>query len=477
MDASADRDVFWRLDATAQAALVRAGDVSARELLEAAIGRIEALNPRVNAVITRFYDLARVQCEELTGGPFDGVPVLLKDAGVEVEGTPQYLGLRLLRDLGYVSRQTDEMGRRLRRSGFVFLGKTNVPPLSNGATTEPPAFGATRNPWALDRTAGGSSGGSAAAVACGMVPIAHGADATGSLRFPASACGVVTLNPTSGAIPCTTPAEQPDEGGVWRTFVLARSVRDLAGALDALAGPATVDPAPASFGRLRVGLMPDYPDSRLPVEPECARAVEVAGEALEALGHHVDMTFPPALPAFLGTLRQAFGPVVAVARAAQLRWLERTAGRPLTEDDVRELGPGMIEQARAEASVSRAEQQAASEAIRAGLAPVLEWWRTYDVLVTPVMRRVPWPLGEDAGAAHVGAFVQFSSFSGQPSMSLPLHWTPEGLPVGVQVVGTPRADRLLLALAAELEEALPWRDRWPAIALEPDMAGAEATAE
>ncbi|MPZ99354.1 MAG: amidase [Dehalococcoidia bacterium] len=455
-------DGLWRLDATAQAALVRRGDVSPPELAEAAIERIDRLNPRLNAVITSLYELGRAQAAQPAAGPFRGVPLLLKDAGVEVAGTPMYLGTRMLRDLDYRSPSTDEMGRRLTEAGFTFLGKTNIPPLSAGATTEPPAFGPSRNPWALDRTVGGSSGGSAAAVAAGLVSMAHGADATGSLRFPASACGVLTLNPTGAAVPCTTPADQPNEGHVWRAFVLARSVRDLARALDALADVEALDPAPGVLPRLRIGLMADLPGTPAPAEPDCRQAVEVAGEAIEGLGHRVEEAHPP-LPDFLRALRAAFPHIVGPARLAQRRWLEDVAGRAVTDDDVE---PGFLAAAALGERVTAEQTRAANEAVQHALAPVLAWWDRVDVLVTPVMRRVPWLLGEDAGAAHVGGFVQFSSFSRQPSMSLPLHWTAEGLPVGVQLVGARRRDRTLLALAGELEQACPWAHRWPAIAPE-----------
>ncbi len=452
---------LWRLDATAQADLVRRGEVSPGELLDAALARIDALNPHLNAVIARLDDLARAQAAERTGGPFDGVPLLLKDAGVEVAGTTCFLGTRLLRDLGYRSPRTDEMGRRLRRAGFVFAGKTNVPPLSNGATTEPPAFGPTRNPWAVDRTAGGSSGGAAAAVAAGMVSMAHGADATGSLRFPASACGVATLNPSTGLIPCTTPAGQPDPVGAWRTFVLTRTVRDLAGAFDALTAPGAVPAPPDPLPRLRVGLLPDFPGSRAPAEADCARAVEAAGATLESLGHHVEIAHPAGLATLFRDIGPAFAAIVGHARAAQLAWLEGVAGRAVTDEETQ---AGLVAQAAAGRGVTPAQLAAASAAVRAALAPIVAWWDDHDVLVGPVMRRVPWPLGEDAGAAHVGGFVQAWSLSGQPALSLPLHWTAGDLPVGVQLVGAPRADRLLLALAAEVEQAAPWAHRWPVVA-------------
>ncbi len=276
---------LWRLDATAQAALVRTGEVSPRELVEHAIGRIEALNSRINAVITPLDEALR-RTESPLAGQFAGVPLLLKDACIEVEGTPYYVGSRVLRDARYRSERTTELARRFESAGFIFMGKTNVPELSAGITTEPSAFGPTRNPWDLGRTAGGSSVGSAAAVAAGMAALAHGGDATGSLRYPAAVCGVATLKPSRGRMPHVTPAEQPDPAGVWTEFVLARSVRDLAGVLDAVGGPGHGDgwgaPAPsrpymeelrAPERPLRVGLLTRDVSTGMAVDPECVAAV------------------------------------------------------------------------------------------------------------------------------------------------------------------------------------------------------------
>src|SRR5438105_1069845 len=221
-------DDLWKLDAVAQAALVRSREVTPVELLEAAIGRIELLNPQLNAVITPLYERARIRATKVDrDAPFAGVPLLLKDACQQIGGTPYYIGTSVLRDLGYRSTRTTELTEGFERAGFVALGKTNVPELSSGATTEPRAFGATCNPWDLTRTPGGSSGGSAAAVAAGMVSIASGGDAGGSLRYPAACCGLVTLKPSRGGVPAETPTGDEDVLGMWSEFVLARSVRDL----------------------------------------------------------------------------------------------------------------------------------------------------------------------------------------------------------------------------------------------------------
>lgn len=281
---------LWKLDATGQAALVREGSATAVDLVEAAIARIEALNPSINAMITPLYDLAREQMRGVDlGAPFAGVPILLKDASLEVEGTPYYLGTSVLRDLGYRSQRTTELAHRLRRAGFIFVGKTNCPELSAGITTEPRAFGPTRNPWDLSRSPGGSSGGSAAAVAAGMVSIAHGGDGTGSLRYPAACCGVVTLKPSLGLVPAEAPAAIPDDLQVWTEFVMARSVRDLAGVLDAVFSQPVH--ALSALGRtpraMRVGILGRDAVSGMAVDPACVDAVAMAGWELAEAGHTV----------------------------------------------------------------------------------------------------------------------------------------------------------------------------------------------
>jgi amidase len=458
----------WRLDATGQAELVRRGTALPAELVEAAIARIERLNPVINAVVTPMFDEARRRSADgqTPAGPFAGVPMLLKDASIEVEGAPYYLGTRLLRDIGWRSRRTTELARRLAAAGFIFIGKTNVPVLSAGITTEPPSFGPTRNPWDPGRTAGGSSGGSAAAVAAGMVALAHGADATGSLRYPAACCGVATLKPTRGLVPCETPAGQPDVLGVWAEFVLARSVRDLAGVLDAVADARPRSRYAGSLAsppqQLRIGLLTRDVMTGMSIDPECVAAVERTGELLRAVGHTVEASHPAALEGLFVRTAKAIGVVGVVARRAQVRWLAEIAGREISAEDV---DAESIATAAAAEGVSDAEAAEAADTIRRAVAPIHGWWRDgCDVLVTPVLRQPPWPLGRTGGAADAGVFPGPFSFSGQPAMSLPLHWTASGLPVGVQLVGAVDRDDLLLRIAAQLEQAAPWSHRWPEIA-------------
>lgn len=454
-------DDLWRLDATGQAELVRRGEVTPEELIDAAVARIERLNPLINAVIALFPEVARRHARDRRGArePFFGVPILLKDAVQELAGTPYALGTPVLREIGHVSTRTTEFTRRLRGAGFAILGKTNVPELSSGVTTEPAAFGPTRNPWDLARTTSGSSGGSAAAVAAGMVAIAHGGDATGSLRFPAAACGVATLKPTRGAVPHRTPARQPDPHRVWTDFVVARSVRDLRGVLRSVRNGDAPRARPPRRP-LRVGLVLDDPITRRPVDPTCVRAVKIAGDALRALGHRVEVDHPRALATFLAPLRD-YPDALAHGRAVQLRWLARAAGRPLRAGDV---DARLLEAARAGAAVPRARRAAARRAMRAAVAPLLDWWRDHDLLVTPTLRQPAWPLGLPDDGSQQGFFTFAASFTGQPAVSLPLHRSPAGLPAGVQIVAALGADEALLDVSEALEEALPWRERWPPIA-------------
>ncbi|HEY8173136.1 MAG TPA: amidase family protein [Dehalococcoidia bacterium] len=457
---------LWQLDATGQAAFVRSGDVQPAELVELAISRVDRIDPHLNSVVTKLYDDARAAANEPHAGPFAGVPIFLKDASIQVEGTPHYVGTRVLRNIGYRSRRTTELARRLLRAGFIVLGKTNVPELSSGITTEPPGFAATKNPWDATRSPGGSSGGSAAAVAAGFTAIAHGADSGGSLRYPSACCGVVTLKPSRGRVPSDAPCEQPDPTGLGSEFVIARSVRDLQNVLRAVENPA-VGAAHAQtesnqVEQLRVGLLTRDVMTGMSVDARCAEAVEHAGRLLEARGHIVEMAHPPALDGLFVRMAPAFPIAGAVARRGAVEWLARAAGRELTPDD---LSPVFLEEAQL-ATTYTAEQVADAEALIAReAAPILDWWSAHDILVTPTLRQPAWLLGSSLGAGDAGTFPFAFSLTGQPAMSVPLAHV-DGLPVGVQLVGAIGADELLLRLAAQLEAIAPWADRWPAIALD-----------
>ncbi len=461
-------DDWWRLDATAQAALVRSGETTPEELVELALARIERLNPTINAVITPLPDEARRLVAKLPDDdlPFRGVPILLKDAGEELEGTPYYLGTSVLRDIDYRSKRTTELVRRLLAAGFIPVGKTNVPEFSYGFATKPLAFGPTRNPWDLTRTAGGSSGGSAAAVAAGLVSIAQGSDGNGSIRVPAACCGLATLRPSRGLVPAAIPRDLPDPGPTWTAFVLARSIRDLSGTLDAVANPQPAEDLPTT--RLRIGTLWHEPEWPGGVHSDVAAAVERVGALLSAAGHIVSQSYPAALDhLWRGTSDEplpleAAAPVDVALSVAGVRWLEEAIGRPVEDGDVLPIHL----RGRSLTAPSQAEFDAAVTIVQHHFEQTIEWWDTHDVLVMPIQRQPAWPLGDgdDHDWLPVGMSPMQFVHIGYPCLALPIAMTDDGLPLGVQFVGRIGSDRQLLALAAQLEAAAPWADRWPPLA-------------
>ena len=340
--ASLADDTRW-LDATAQAELVASGKVSAAELTEAAIERIEGLDGELNAVNLRWFERAReiADADDLPDGPLRGVPFLLKDLNSHMAGTPMTNGNVALRDAGYTCAGDTELVARFRRAGLVTLGRTASPELGTLPVTEPVAFGPTRNPWDTSRTPGGSSGGAAAAVASGMVPIAHASDGGGSIRIPASCCGLVGLKPSQGRI-STGPLRA--ETGLGVELVVSRSVRDTALVLDAVHGPGVGDtiiaPAPtapyteallADVGPLRIGLLDHHPVGG-DIDDECAEAARATGRILEGFGHRVEPAFPEAL-AEEGA-RERFMALWAVQAALGRIGLGDLLGRALTEGEM-----------------------------------------------------------------------------------------------------------------------------------------------
>jgi amidase len=471
-------DDFTWLDATAQSEVVARGDASPLELVDAAIARIESSNPALNAVIHDRFDRARTEAASsaLPDTPFRGVPFLVKDAVCHTAGDPFHCGMRLLKRLQWTEPEDTWLASRFRAAGLLSVGKTNTPELATSVTTEPIAYGPTHNPWDLSRSPGGSSGGSAAAVAAGMVPIAHGNDMGGSIRFPSSMCGIVGLKPTRAR---TTLG--PDFGEYWgpltHEHVLTRSVRDTAAVLDAIAGPAPGDPysAPpparpfreevgAPPGPLRIGIRTRRPDGERS-HPECEQAVAEAGRLLESLGHRVESVDLPALDE---PIDGGFGIVMCVAIARELeRWSTKT-GATITADDVE---PGNLFLAQMGADVTAVAYAGAIDAMQTWSRKVAAWWNDYDLLVTPTSPELPVPLGElaptnpDPGVmTRMGVLTSFMipfDVTGQPAISLPLHWSNDGLPVGVQLVAAYAREDVLLRVSAQLEQAAPWADRHP----------------
>ncbi|HXC80673.1 MAG TPA: amidase [Trebonia sp.] len=470
-------DTTW-LDATAQADLVRRGEVSPRELTEAAIARIEAVNPKLDAVIRTRFDAARQEAEgPLPDGPFRGVPILFKDLGSMVAGEPMAFGLGPMRDLAFPV--TSYLAEQFLAAGFIQLGRTNVPELGTTVTTEARSFPAARNPWDLGHSTGGSSGGSAAAVAAGMVAVAHASDGGGSIRIPASECGVVGLKPTRGRV-----SQGPVVGEAWAGGVIdgavTRTVRDAAAVLDVISAPMPGDPyyAPplprpltrevgADPGRLRIGVL-DRPGAEgFLDDPQCRAAVASAARLLESLGHHIEQSAPAAM--FEPELPDHFNAIIAADTEATMQAFEMLLGRPIGEDEIEPRNAAYRRAGKALDAVTYLGSRAWFGMWSRRMA---EWWNDHDLLVTPTVGAPPPELGwfTAAGAEEEGtriaSFIPYTAqfnMTGQPAVSLPLHWTPGGLPVGVQLVAAYGREDLLIRVASQLEQAAPWSDRHPPV--------------
>lgn len=454
-------ELAW-LDAVGQAELVRRKEVTTAELVEAAIKRIERLNPLLNAVVTCEYERAFDAVHRgLPAGPFSGVPYLLKDLAIEWEGVRFTEGSRFLRH--NVSRHDQALTTRLRRAGLVLLGKTNTPEFGTLPTCESALFGVTRNPWDTSRTPGGSSGGSAAAVAAGMVPMAYGNDAGGSIRFPASCCGLFGLKPTRARLPFG-----PEYGDVFSGLAvehaLTRSVRDSAILLDATAGPDLGDPywAPpparpfadevgAAPGRLRIAFTARPPDGQ-PVHPDCVAAVQDAASLCAELGHEVFERELPGINERVGTaINVMFGAAVAWIVAYWVRKLGR-------EPEPGEIEPTTRAWAVDGTRISAADYLLAVQDLQAFSRTVARFFTEVDLWLTPTLGEPPLPL---ATAANSASFVAFPAWvanaTGNPAMSVPLYWNAEGLPIGTHFLGRFGDEATLLRLASQLEQARPWR--------------------
>jgi amidase len=472
-----------RLDATAQAELIRAGEAGPLELVDAAIERIESLNPQLNAVIHPLFEGAREAAGgELSAGPFRGVPFLLKDIGASFAGQPLHMGMQALKDVGFRAPVDTYLAERFRAAGLVCVGKTNTPELGILPTTEPAAYGPTRNPWDLSRSAGGSSGGSAAAVAAGMVPIAHANDGGGSIRIPAAACGLVGLKPTRQRT-SEGPIVGDNLSGMTCELIVSRSVRDTALVLDAVHGPAPGDPyvAPAperpyaaeleaAHVPLRIGLMTHSLAGR-EVEPVVVEAARDVAELLESLGHGVREDAPDGFEGL--DLVDTFMTRWAAGVASSLALLGTVLGREPGPGDVEPLTWALAEQGR---GVSAPEYLGAVNRHQLMSRMVAGWYEQggYDLLLTPSLGELPPPLGsfDDTGPDPMAAierakltatFTGAFNITGQPAISLPLLRTPENLPIGIQLVARFGREDLLIRVAAELERARPWADSLAAV--------------
>jgi amidase/6-aminohexanoate-cyclic-dimer hydrolase len=462
-------------DALGLAERVRRREVSPAELLDAALARVDRVDAKTHAIVLRHDELARAQLAAGVSGPFAGVPFLLKDLHIRLAGTVTDNGSRFFRDQR--ADGDDELVRRYRRAGLVIFGKTGSPELGLTATTESVLHGATRNPWDLERTAGGSSGGAAAAVAARLVPIAHASDGAGSIRTPASCCGVFGLKPTRGRVPLG-PVRFEGWNGCTTQHAVSISVRDNAALLDATAGPETgspyVAPAPARPfleevttppGRLRVALV-TRPLSGSGVDPECLAAVADAARLLEDLGHHVEEA---GLPVDHASTNAGMLATLCVNTLKALEDRGKLLGHPWTEEDIEPVTWRLAEMGRGFDGVAYA---AARESFEAAGRAMAMFHERYDVVLSPTLARPPVPIGVlslspadfDAYVREVttfGPFTALYNMTGQPAMSVPLWWSGEGLPIGVMFAAAYGNEALLFRVAGQLERARPWRDRRP----------------
>ena len=467
------------LDMTAQAELIRSGGASAEEMVAAAIEAAERLGPQINAIIHPRFDAARAEAAQIAAdhpdAPFAGVPIAIKDLGCEMAGEPHHQGVAALKAIGHCAPNESALFRRLRSAGFVAIGRTNTPELGSTITTEPLAYGPSRNPWNLDHSTGGSSGGSAAAVAARIVAVAHASDGGGSIRIPASECGLVGLKPSRGRV-----SKAPDVGESWMGSstdgALTRTVRDAAAILDVMAGYEPGDPytAPPFMrpladevgvdpGPLRVGVL-DHPLLGAAGHPECADAANATARTLESLGHSVEVRWPEAIgdTDFVTHFRT----IVATWTANDIAQIESIIGRPVAEGDLEHDNLALAEIGR---KITGAQYVAAMLEVHRWCRKVLAWWNEFDVLVTPTIAAPPPPIGylsEPGKGGRIFELLQYTAqfnVTGQPAISLPLHMTPDGLPVGVQVVGAYGREDLLVRVASQLELAMPWKDRVPPV--------------
>jgi amidase len=471
---------FLRLPATEQAEAVRRGDVSARELVEESLRAIADLNDDLNAFVTTVSERALAEADAVEPGddrPLAGVPIAVKDLIAWTEGIRTTNGMAAMGD--WVPPADSATVRKLRAAGAIVVGKTNTPELGILPVTEPDRFGPSRNPWDTSRTPGGSSGGSAAAVASGMVSIAHGNDGGGSLRIPASCCGLVGLKPSRGRV-SWAPHWTEGAVGLPTDGCLSRTVLDTAVTLDLISGyepgdsflvpePSApfADAAAREPGRLRIGFTLDAPNGA-PVDPECQQAVRDAVALLQELGHDVEEAQLPADEGYV----ENFVKVWVGGTGDELHTLEGWLGEPLDRSKLEPLTAQMAEIADAQ---SGTELLIAMDYLRRMSRRILAFWTDHHVLVTPTLAKPPIEIGALRPAEgeppiqmliNSGAWVPFTpvfNVTGQPGVSLPLHQSADGLPIGVQFVGPPAGEEMLISLAAQVEQARPWADRWPPV--------------
>lgn len=464
-------------DGLGLAELVRKGEVSPAELADEAIARIEKHNPAINAVILKLYDLGREMAKSPADGPFKGVPFLLKDAFGDIRGYPSRLGSRFRADTP--ATEDSDLAKRFRAAGLTFLGKTNVPEFTLLPTTESALYGPARNPWNVKHSTGGSSGGSAAAVAAGIVPLAHANDSGGSIRIPASSCGVVGLKPTRARA-----SLGPDYGdvlsGLCHEHVVTRTVRDCAAMLDCIHGqepgaPYVAPPVERPFleevsrapGKLRIAFSKTNAAGTA-LHPENVKAVEAVAAKLASLGHDVVEAMPPLKPEEPGSL---FLPIWAAWLSSEIELETARRGRGPKDDELEPLTRGLWEIGK---TITASQYLILIKEAQGLSRRVGQFMTKHDVWLTPTLASPPIPLGlinvnePDPLAAFAPAvdyvpFTPIQNITGQPAMSLPLAMSSDGLPVGLMFSARFGDEATLFRLAAQLEQEMPWKHRRPVI--------------
>jgi amidase len=472
-------DELMFLPALEQARLVREGEVSARELVQASLDAIERTNGELNAFVLVTADQALAAADRVKAGdprPLAGVPIAVKDLVALTAGVRTTFGTRASGD--WVPSVDSHTWRRLRDAGAIMVGKTNTPEMGILPVTEPERFGPTRNPWDTSRTPGGSSGGSGAAVAAGMTAVGYANDGGGSIRIPASCCGLVGLKPSRGRI-SVGPEWTEVVAGFATEGVLTRTVADTAAALDVMSGPEPGDPywAPppsAPFaaaverepGRLRVVYTVESPNG-VPVDHHCVAATREAAALLESLGHEVEER---SFEWDGDTYVENFVKVWMAVTGEEVDDYERLFGHPVDRELLEPLTRQMLEFS---AHVTATDYLSALGWLRLMARRIVSMWDGFDVLMTPTLARPPIPIGSLQpgpdeppiqmllNSAGWVPFTPVWNVTGQPAVSLPLVQSPDGLPIGVQLVGPPAGEELLLSLSAQLEAARPWAGRRP----------------
>ena len=465
-----------RLDAVALAATIRRGEVSATEVLESTIERLDAIDGDINAVIHRHDADARAAVDAgLPPGPFTGVPILMKDLWACEAGRPHHQGVQALKEHGALADRDTHLVEAYRAAGFVSLGRTNTPELGAGATTEPLAYGPSRNPWDLDHGTGGSSGGAAAAVAAGVVPAANASDGGGSIRIPAAMCGLVGLKPSRGRM---SMGPHMDEWGNSVQHVVCHSVRDSAAILDATMGARPGDgviaPPPRAPYRvlatqdvasLQIGFLDHAIRTNTEIDPEVAAAVRSTAQQLESFGHTVEPSVPA--PLLDESRSLAWSPAFVAGTAASVAAVERTIGRKIRDGDIEPWTRFIADRA---ANLNPAAVIAAQQAMTSFRRDTAQWWADgFDILLTPTCLRPAPRLGEMAPdnedlmavqntTLHYSQLTQPFNITGQPAISLPLTRSSDGLPIGLQFIAAYGREDLLLQLATQLETEYRWAD-------------------